>query len=613
MINLQEVLRDCSNMLDSRNIEVGLALRMRSPLVSAFIGKEAVLNKGVVERTYRDCWGSNVDKLSMLDDGDFSIDTISKHAGEMLAEGSGVFCNQDRIMLVWYWDIMDTDFEQRMAEIVNVAGGFPLGIEVSECFFVFCKQFTSSNRKLTEERLKKLIDWAKENKKVLVVQSDVTYDGIFNDSTIWKSYRGAANCAVIMNTQTDDHTGSYLEHRIVKSGVSVWSIGSCTMNKSSEEIAAASFKSILREYQSVHISISDADNGMFDAKSRLTGERTGTYQAFFDSLIKQWQLLPDMPNCISALPYTEQMKSYLKDPFVRKLFKKSSNEIDLKKREAAIASISDFWKLFMDEYYNSKINSRDDENWMEAGLMSILSERFTVAEMKAHFNNEAAELRAAKWNSNMLTKSQTSGACESLHELACNELLNDIYKRLAETLAASFEALAHDASGFDAIIKNVDGALNQLDFDSSIVSAYGNHIRELISKDPRKLFSIHPCGTSDELIAQIKSVFIDLAANDEVFKYNLMQDIRFRGDTNGRNQGAVTVLQDFFNVDMNTTGALKLFSATEGRSYCLINNSDGYFANGIAGETVGTFFGIPGSNYIDRLYIYPVNPSQIIY
>lgn len=607
MADFQKTIERCSERLSGRTLNAGIALRTQKPLLSVFIGSGAIRHRTTVERAYKDCWGPAVENLEFVDSGMVDVQTISSKSINMLANVNA-FHNNSALVIAWYWDIMEDDPRNYFENMLAVSKMFPQGIHVEEYFFVFCRQWTPSDRAITTERLKMLAQWAAANEKSLIVQSDVTYGGLFNESNRWKSYRGAANMIVIINTVNSD-AGVQLAFNVQRG--TMWSIGCHTMNKNTREIAIASLYQLLREYKSAH---DGADmNDYADIKTRI-GADTG-YPAFFTRLINEWKLMPGMPNCIPALPYTPEMEAFYAAPTVKHSFFKRNapSEIDQRKLESAIGSIRDFWEAFLNKYYRASLNSLEQsDDWMEKRLMNMLAKQFRANEMNSAFKQEAAELRKiVNWP--VRTEKYSTDPTRCLHEVACNQLKNDLYKNLATRLANALDKLSESASGFGSILEAVEHAFRNEEIEESIKLAYGNHMHDLISRSSDDVVNIHPCGTIDELYQQLEDIFYKLTEHDPVYKYSLQQDISFRMAQNGGQMLAANIIQDFFDLDMSQTGALRTYSMPDGAIYCLMNNSEDIFNGQAMPNMVGKVFNIPGADYIDRLIVYPVDPNQIMY
>lgn len=605
-------IKHCSEQLSHRRFSQGAALRIKSPLLSIFLGKDAELQENTIKNAYRDCWQNSVDNLRFVGFDKCSSQTLSELSGEMLALHSQ-FSDMDKVLFAWYWDIMSDDFDEHI-KLVSQQSCFPGAIELQEYFFIFCKQFSPNDREKTKKRLGILTEWANKNNKHLIVQSDFGYAGLVNAATVWKNYRAAANVMVLADTAASRISNEFSFN--IQNNAMMWSMGSHSKLKPADDIVCVSLKQILDEYKRISTA-ERTDYASFDVKERLCGRNTD-YGNLFKRLINEWKLLPPMPNCLRDLPYTPEMEDFLEKPtnFVLFASKSAPKTVNGKKFAAALESVRDVWKCVVDLYYRTPFKKYiDSENNLRQTFFNMLSHKFSFSEMTKNFEDEAKKLRERRaWNINIRTS--FTSVEQTLHEEACNELTEEMCSKMAKELSNAMDEVAKAANGFEDIIDAVNTGLTpESDIEESVERAYGDYMRRLIDEKKDCIFNIHPCADVESLLKQLEVTFDKLKQDSSVYNSSLMQHIAFCAKNAGGLPVSV-IIGDFFNQDMRDTGNLRTYEGSTGGiyyNYCFMSDSREVFADGTTPDSVGEIFEIPDSNYIERLYIYSVKPELIIF
>jgi len=101
-----------------------------------------------------------------------------------------------------------------------------------------------------------------------------------------------------------------------------------------------------------------------------------------------------------------------------------------------------------------------------------------------------------------------------------------------------------------------------------------------------------------------------IADKDDNFRLSLFDELQFRAGMAGGGAAYGVAVQSLFDLNMQTAGRLMAtVPPSGGQLFCMLSQPT-QIQNV---NNTGAAFRIPQQDYVDRLYVYPVNPENILY
>lgn len=615
-LTVEDIIQNCTQLMEKNAIVAGVGNKMRNPLLSVFLGTGAVSHMEQVQSTYFSCWSGEATKLQTMQ-GIYTPEQISAH----LAQASRVniqFNTKTALRVIWYWDIMDDDFEQQF-ECVRQAVHGPVGMQLEKNFFIFCSQQDQQSQNKTEERLKKLIEWNR-NEPMLIL-SDATRQGSLDAAGVAENYHIAASVVLMLNSapvQATNDLGKRLDFDL--SQKPFWSASYCVCVKNSFDIIGVSLLTIIRRYQEMgKVRVSKSD-----VQARICGDG-GNYLHFLDDVFEQL-LAPLCPaegqtQFWADLPYTQDFAalerkltgaSVESGGVFSRLFKKSRAG----EPGNAIQSVQPFWEACVSQYYMEPVrrwlDSPEGEQAVLDYMYGKMTKELTLSDMKSQLPAEWEKLERNYQTFDLSRPRMESLSLPAyLHHCAMIEVKEQIYGLLLTKLRQIMMELHQNADGFESLLTRVAETLQGIQMDPSVERAYSYRMEQIIGANPDILNQkIHPCKTEEELLRQLEQTFVELANRDQerAYYYTLQEDLDFQIKMGAK--GANNVIANCFNFDMRSAGRLVTMTMHDGQQFCIMNDS---LQSLIGNQNIGTRFIVNRCDRIERLYLYPVSPETIQY
>lgn len=463
-------------------------------------------------------------------------------------------------------------------------------------------------------RLRAVVDWAERNGKHLIVQSDLTNGNVSGSGP--EGYQAAANVMVIVNSQDDNRLGQGLEAAIWGAGSSaVWNLSADRKVKETDEIACAAMEQILTEC----LEQAGAAGGQSNIQETLCGAQQD-YDSLFREYIDEKELLPDLPTFLQYLPYTKEMEALeqsLSDAPTRgllgRLRGRPSDTIDGDKLINAVASVGDIWGLCVNQYYGRCVQElKENAERVQEYFKQLLCSRLSYGAMNATLQQEAVNLETrTDWHAPMNMRRGTLAEC--LHRYACSQVLPEVYGFLAGQLCAAMKDVCRNARDFGNTLTETRNGLRQSqgNVDETIRRAYTQEIANLANQpEYRDMMRLTPCSTVESLLDQLVKRFRLIADKDDNFRLSLFDELQFRAGMAGGGAAYGVAVQSLFDLNMQTAGQLMAtVPPSGGQLFCMLSQPT-QIQNV---NNTGAAFRIPQQDYVDRLYVYPVNPENILY
>lgn len=624
---VEDVIQNCTQLIERNATIAGVGNKMNNPLLSVFLGKDAIEHQKEVQSTYFSCWSAEA-RNQRFTTGCYTREEIAGHIAEASRAG-GNYTQQNLLRIVWYWNIMDDDFEKQFECVKQEITG-PVGMAIKEIYFIFCSQQDFISQQKTEERLKRLIEWNREKKQPMLVLSDATQQGLLNAHGVTENYHMAASIVLMLNSAPNSmgsNLGLTLDFNMRKN--LLWSASYCVCSKNFYDIISVSLLKIIDKY--TEMGKSQVSNN--EVQARICGEG-GNYITFLDDVFEK-NIVQKCPNeqqigFWADLPYTPEMISMENKlsgktapqrggSFFSRLFGRERAN-DTANVDGVIRSVHDFWEACVNQYYVQPV-----QEWLasEEGLQKVLDYIYgkltavlTLNDMRAQLPKEWPVLERDPIYQNISLAYPEPKENESLpsylHTCACVELKRQIYGMLLLKIRDIMKELNQNADGFEDMLARVRESIIGRGVDHSIEKAYGNHMNRIIETNPLVLNQkIHPCATEPELLGQMEKAFEALIALDEehVYYYTLQDDMEFQIQTGTVNPN--NVISACFDFDLSTAGRLVTMGSEPGELYCMMNDMlRGLVVNN---QQIGKQFIVNRCDRIERLYLYPVRPNTIQY
>ncbi len=632
-LTVEGIIKNCTQVIARSETVAGAGRRMRNPMLSIFLGAGAQHHIGQIQDAYYSCWSDNARSLKRLEGAYTAEDLENAIIDSTNSEDRSI--NASTVRIVWYWDIMDDDFDRHFA-CVRQKYSLPISTSDHKVIFVFCSQKNSRTQELTRQRLRdQLIPWSEEARIPLVILSDATRLGSLDATRLAESYRLAASLMLIMNSSysyDEDDLGVEMSFDLGKGGL--WSAAYHGCSKNFYDIVGVSLLTIIKRYRALGSRTQEDYTHSGSVQSRLCGHDKSYYDfldEIFDTIIR--------PRCTedasfwADVPYTEtlaelegamQQGEETSRGLFGKLFGKKKDPVS---PEMAIASLGEFWESCVNKYYKEPVL-----NWMKVpkgwrtseGLEQIknhMYSRMTTVlsydEMHALLQQESQkvaaindDLRMKLPRPNMLSAKNLPAL---LHEYALREVKLAIYRQLLELLSEAMQTLCSNATGFDDLLAQIQTSLREDHMEHSVVRAYGSYMEQLIDQNEKVLVQyIRPSKDECELLQQLAQTFNDLVATDarHVYHKSLQGDLQFRIE-NGGSAAAVNVIAECFKFNMADAGRLPTHNVPTGSLYCIMNSAMDDAVTG--SDSIGKRFIVSRSDRIERLFLFRTAQEEIMF
>ncbi len=635
-LTVETLTRNCTKIMEHRDTDIGAGREMENPFLNIFLGAEAIARIDHVRDAYDSCWSQNARELILLKD---------VYTRQELEDAIVASCNASRevpdrtkIRLAWFWDIMDENFDACF-EAVKMDYALPLGVEGKRVVFVFCSQNNSENQNKTANRLRdRLIPWAKDNKVPLIMLSDVGNKGLLHPNEISENYRLAASLMLIMNTHYDNHEtnlGKTLSFEIESTSNTewnerLWSGAYYCCSKNFEDIIGISLWRIIQCYQDMCEAPREG-GGDTNVQRLLCGDGKN----YFDLLDQIFEeiILPVIavkPELWYDVPYTSAMQGFEKylptlnrpdRSFFSRLFTNTPARVT---PHEVLTSLGDFWKCCVMTYYIEPVlqwvHSDEGMKSLQDYVYSHIAAKMNYNEMQSYLDRESWSVRALFEEENARLPDpkalDTSDISRVFHDLALHESKRAVYKTVLSVVADTMESLSKNAGGFKPLLNRVKDSLQKERMEHTVVTAYGDYVKRLLDQAPNLLRStIRPCETEEMLLQQLEQVFKAIVDRDpdRRFRCSLHDDLEFRMGY-GTVAGAVDAIRNCFGYKLKQAGRLIITNPPSGTLYCIMNTAmKSNLSSDIQTESIGNPFIVTRSDRIERLFLYPVKASTIIF
>ncbi len=617
---VEDVIQNCTQLIVEHDEKMiaGVGNRIYNPLLSVFLGKDSIDHIPEIQSTYFSCWSSEARKLKILQ-GTYTQQEI----GTKMAEASrvnGSYVARNELKIVWYWNIMDDDFEEQF-ECVKQSVTGPLGTEIKKYYFIFCSQQDYVSAAKTEDRLKRVIAWNKKSPNPMLILSDATRQGVLDAKGVTENYHMAASIVLMLNSPSGegDMLGGNLDFAMRGK---FWTAGYCVCSKNFFDIIGVSLLKIIEKYQE----LSSVQIRSSTVQARICGD--GNYITFLDDVFEKTIALkcPNEQDIAfwADMPYTQDIAALERrlageaapsGGILGRLFKKNSGGDP----NNAIGSVQDFWNACVNRYYMEPV-----EAWLSSpeGKQKVLDYMYgkltavlTLNDMKLQLPEEWAKLERDPLYQNLNLERPQPDTNVSLpfylHSCACVEVKKQIYGTLLMKIRDIMKELNQNADGFETLLSNVAVSLRSIQMDPNVNRAYGHRMQQIIDGNQAVLNQkLHPCATETELLGQLENAFVELTNrdHDRVYYYTLQQDMHFQMQAGA--MAANNVISNCFEFDITRAGRLVTMTEETGYLYCIMNNQ---LRELIRTQNIGTQFIVNRCDRIERLYLYPIQPEMIQY
>lgn len=626
---VEDTLQNCIRMIERKDIVAGVGSKIAAPLISVILGEEAEAHLSTIEATYGSYWASAAQHL-VYQIGPYTCKQLEDSCIDAMMNTTKMDAlERDRIRIAWYWDIMDPKFEEYF-ELVRQPLDLPC--PAGRNFFIFCRQLRSEERAVTQERLERLLQWAKDSDNHLVVLSNHSPGGTLRPDEISQNYHLAATIQFLMNAASAPETvearmARNLEFRLHSSVL--WSAGYNNCPRKYRDIINVSLLKIIeRIYEK-------GTEGMDAASVSEPQKGSGfDYIKLLGSLFNQvleplcpgeedrrfWE---DLPRTV----HMEQLERVLAGeqpqtgPFWKKLFTPRAEG----SWEQAIESVQDIWDGCVRMYYLEPISSFLRSSQGRAAMDTYITKHMTgilsLNEL-SKLSTDAQILRSDERYVNIQPRQPNPqqpkygrSLAAYLHEYACYQVKCELCREMVLNMAESVERLSKKARGFEPLMRTVRDSFRGVNINPSIRDAYGSHMKRLLDNNEELVANIvGPCADEAELLHMMESLFRELVEKDKEHRYfaTLQEDIQFQIE-NGNPAATTNVVTDCFGKELRNLGRLRSYEQESGFLYCIMNDTMTAMLNGISNENVGERFVVNRSDRIERLYLYPIPADKVHY
>ena len=621
-MQFQEIIQDCSECLTVTGETVGTVIqRMNSPMVSVFLGKQALQYQDHVIRRYRLRWGNDAEKGKVCSEDTELLSSLQGAVFSALERPD--FIDSTRVYVVYYWDITDQNFDRVFQEVKK-----PIDItnvyRIQQIFYIFFRRDNSSEA-LIRERVQQLAAWAEEEHKHIVLIGNVTRRGVIGSNHLDENYTLAADVTVLANSGNNGklscQMGFWLE-----SGP-IFSLGYYSIGKKSDEITRASLLKIIDCYQTMA-----NNNGHTGVRNTVFSEWNG-YKGLLDHIFSdgiESRIVPGNGNLFQYLPCTEQVEKFIyKTEARRGLFGRllhgndhsPAGVISSDQGRQAVASLGKEWKTITDLYYREPVYTwlENQEGWNQIRdlIMKTVAGKIGTGQLfEGELEQEAKMLQSktpedirAELQGNIQADSPT----EWLHEYAILELKKEIYVQLYRILGECLQNLTEAAGKFGDVINTAKAHLESEPIEDSIRTAY----RMLIERVSNQFAStirenIHPCTSEEQFLQQVAGVFRIITAATPEYHYSFAEETSWRAIQVGYHENAAaSVVTEGFHKNFYDTTRIKVFNKpVKDYKFTLISSSDSLLED-IPQANIGELFYVPSGDQIERICLFPVQMSNV--
>lgn len=634
MADYQKYISECAQLIEGRPDSDDARLAMDAPLLSVFLGKEAVAHSEQIKQQYNNNWRRAAEALEYLNQDDFTPDNAEDSINRMLMLRQTFRSNTIALEVV-YWDLMDDNFENCFHQVKQ--NFFPAG-GISDFYrfhFLFIRQGQRRQAALSQTRLAQVIDWAQASNAHLIVLSDVTDQGLLGDHMIGENYQIAADLMLLANSVlsqpgmqlTDTELSKQL--RFTLQTGTVFSVGYIPLRKDTQSIAQVSLYNILDEYEYLSRA-EDSSQASLSIREKLCnrGKYPDLFARCFDELFLP--KLPKDPSFLQYLPCTPATLEFERNTrreqkprggVLSALFGGHSKPpVETNSNGEAIAQVyrsTPLHELTARKYYYEPVrrwfDSPEGQKEVQQYFFALLSQTLNYREMsglRAECQQLAELAENAAWK--MPPLPQDSSLATLLAAYMEQQLRQKYYTKLARCLIQVMEYLAPVAAQFDEVIRKVKQNLEPVLVSEELQDAYSNQIRNLCHERREELRqSIHP-SQEKELLDQLEDFFRRISGHS-IYHYTLVRHLAFMA---GAAAGSADdVINAYFNQNMTQTCHLKLYdppTPTADQLYCILNTNDG-LQGLIDPQKQGRVFPVQRTDCIERLFLYPVDPQNILY
>lgn len=629
-LTVEGVIHNCTQIIERSETVAGAGKRMENPMLSIFLGEQAVAHKPEIQDVYYSCWSDHANHLISLM-GKYSRETIE----EAIFKSTQVedrTLKTDTVRTVWFWDIMDDDFDTYF-ECVKTSYAMPVATANKRVYFIFCSQRNTLCQEKTRARLKeKLIPWALENQFPLVILSDATSRGILHVNGVAENYRLAANLMLVMNShyaKAEDNLGKAMAFDLERDIIFSASYYGC--KKNFFDIVGVSLLTIIERYRALGTKKNESYSYSNSVQDRLCGMGKDYYdliEDIFDATLAgvcqvDARLWGDLPVTEAATAMQSQLSGEKqKGGFWQNLFRGARREVSA---QEVIAGYGDFWNCCLERYYLSPVeaylSSPKGQQAVKDHMYSRMTAVLNYDEMHELLAKESRLVRTLMDDLESKLSFPAQEECrnigELLHAWAMRSVKLQVAKRLLDWLAEAMMTLCQNAFGFDALLKKVQNSLPKDQMERSVVRAYSYHMEQLIDSNPQLLTRyIRPSEKESELLRQLQTTFEELIKTDpqRLYYKSLQDDLQFRIENAGA-AAAVNVIAECFRFDMAHAGRLPSLVPSTVKLYTIMNNTLDLenLAGHIPQDAIGERFVVSRSDRIERLGLFHVAPDSIMY
>lgn len=627
-MTVESMIHECTQIIERSETVAGAGRRMRHPMLSVFLGRQAVAHINEIQEAYFSCWSDHARHLKILR-GAYTRQDIEEAIFQS-TQTEDRSLDAREVRTVWFWDIMDDNFDTYFT-CVKEKYSMPVATGNKRMYFVFCSQRDSEAQKRTKLRLEQLIQWAKENEYPLVVLSDATGRGLMRPSGIAENYRLAANLMLIMNTKyslDEDDLGSTLTFDMCNEG-GLFSASYHGCSKNFFDIVSISLLTIIQKYRALGQKKEESYSYGNSVQDRLCGKGNDycvLLDKIFDEILAAHckadvRLWRDMPHTEALTGLRQQLTgTQEKQGFLSKLFGGKTHQYSV---QEVVASLGGFWSCSVDRYFTkpivSYLETEQGQKTVKDYMYGLMTSTLNYDEMHELLQKESETVMHLCDDLAARLPRPNQAGCRTAEELLQQQAVHQakaaVAKKLLLWLSEAMATLCANAAGFDELLGRVEDSLSGNQMERSVELAYGSHMSQLIALNSAALTRhIRPSRSEADLLVQLKQTFEELVAGDSkrVYQKSLQGDLQFRIE-NGGAAAAVNVIADCFRFDMTTAGRIPTLEPCPGKMYTIMNNALGDLGGTVADEAIGNRFIINRSDRIERLYLFRLKPELIIF
>lgn len=655
-MSYEEMIKRCARFLASgQGVMQGGTKTVASPMVSVFLGEGARENEETVRAVYSSTWLEDARVIKCCDAGYSADREESLRIGAMQAGYD--YPDQTASYICYYWDVMDDGFDDSLSEVTAALRDAERFSRPTRYFFIFFSQARREEIRTAKERLEKLFSLIYETedgqeKQRRVKRKDVHFvllgnmsGGTFVGSRISENYRLAADISVILNSR--DRNGRLAGGDLAFNlrDVPVMSAGYHSEGKPVREIVCSSLEYLLEKYREL------SENAPEISFAKAIADRYGGYTGLFGQVFERYvrQLLPENYAFLRYVPYTSEVGALDRfcsgdasfggaaagsrgGFFGRHFGGQSVPQVpaypgrgDARAGElaaAAVRSLGTFWDAVMEQYFSEPVH-----RWWAGGaadvresLESSVAQVLTYRQMRDPAIQNEAEGLIRKTEREV--RAELAGEMR-MEGLAFDQILAEeaelylktrLYTAFYHMLGSFVREFSENAGSFTNVLKSVSNRLRADQGDASIGEAYGTLLdRDLTGREDEVRAAIRPCGNEDALCAQLEKFFAGLAPKEEVYRYTYPEELNWR--LGAVNPAKITdIISGCFNYDVrNSVRVNRILGITGGGYAYSIMSTPEAIKNEIEAQNinVGDIFAVPRSDYIERIYIQPVDPDDI--